>query len=166
MLLNVTSTFSALPALYHGTFWGLLRVASPPDKELYGGNLHWAVDESQQKDWSWLGFNFKVQWLCEIKVRIDELSRLSQFGEKETKQINGIFFGPKDGSCLGDFKGEIRQDQEGWKICWKVANALLQSPSSPHGSKIAQQTQPSPHTGFYDQHVPWPDAEYCRSFGL
>ena len=136
-------------AMYHGCMWGLLRVASPPDEELYGSVSFWAEDPSDMDSWSWLATNFRVQWLCECEIPVDQLPEFRQ-GIR-----NSIFFdhGPKDGHCLGDFRGEVNKNKEGresWEACWKVATALLKSPPSPHGTKMAKQTTPSPSTQAYD----------------
>jgi len=146
-------------AMYQGCMWGLLRVASPPDEELYGSVSFWAEDPSDLKMWSWLATNFRVQWLCECEMSVDDLPEF-RHGIR-----NSILFdhGPKDGDCLGDFRGEVKKDEEGWEACWKVANALLKSPPSPHGTKMARQTTPSPSTQAYDEHVARPmGADYCR----
>lgn len=148
-------------AMYQGCMWGLLRVASPPDEELYGSVSFWAEDPSDLKMWSWLATNFRVQWLCECEMSVDDLPEF-RHGIR-----NSIVFdhGPKDGDCLGDFRGEVKKDEEGWEACWKVANALLKSPPSPHGTKMARQTTPSPSTQAYDEHVARPmGADYCRNW--
>ena len=132
---------------------GLLRVASPPDEELYGSVSFWAEDPSDLKMWSWLATNFRVQWLCECEMSVDDLPEF-RHGIR-----NSIVFdhGPKDGDCLGDFRGEVKKDEEGWEACWKVANAFAEKSHPAHmGRRWRDRQTPSPSTQAYDEHVARP----------
>lgn len=149
-------------AMFGDRMWGFLRMSSPPDEAEYGKVKFWCDEEGDETLWSWLGVNWRVQWLCECEVSIDALPR---FDENKTNRDFLLSEGntAKDGACLGDCKGHFWKNEEGFKACWKVANALLQSERSPHGIKTPRRTKPAWTTQVYDEHVPRPAcAEYSR----
>ena len=73
-------------------------------------------------------------------------------------QYERFLEGKEDGCCLGDSKDENSHQM---KVCFKVANWLLQSERSPHGEKTARDRHPS-RLLEYDQHSRRPAVGYPR----
>ena len=130
----------------HKRFWGIQRIASPPDEALYGRESFWLPEGGDPDRWRFLqGANWRVQWLCECLEPYEALPRFRR------DQSNACYLRRKDdGFCLGDSKPDENRGR--MKACFAVASGLLKSTRSPHGEKTAEDRNPS-RAVEYDRHA-------------